>query len=74
MENLSIVALVALNAVPYNSWPRVVPITSANIFSYYAIKCWQKFAQIFLSFLVLLYHLSMALVYRLTHLESLFIA
>ena len=74
MEDSSIVASVALNAVPYNSWPRVLPPNSSNSFSYSAIKRWQKFAQILLSYLVLLCHRSTALIYMPPHLESLIIA
>ena len=67
-------AYVALNAVPCPSWPRVVPPPSAESSSYSAIKCWQKFSQIFLTSLVLLCHSSMALVYGPPHLDSLIIA
>ena len=74
MEDSSSVASVALNAVPYTSWPRVLPTPSANRFSHSAIKCWRDFDQIFLSYLVLLYHRSMDLVYRPPHLEILIIA
>ena len=74
MDNLYIVDYVALNAVPYPYWTRVVPPPSANSFSYSAIKCWQKFARIFFSYLVLICHLYMALVYKPTYLESLIIS
>ena len=62
MDDLSILASVALNAVPYPSWPKVVPFPSANSFSYSLIKCWQKFAQIFLSSLVFLCHIYVLIV------------
>ena len=73
MDDSSIVDSVILNAVLYPSFPRVVPYLSANIFSYSKIKYWWKLAQIFLSDLVLLFHLSMYLVCRSPQLESLII-
>ena len=74
MDKISIVASVAFNDVPYPSWPRVLPPPSSNGFPYSEIKCCQKFAHIFLSTLILLFHLSMYLVYSMPHLESLIIA
>ena len=74
MDDSFIVDSVALNNVPYPSWPRVVPPPSVNGFSYYAIKFWRKFSQIFLPSLVLLCHRYMALVYRPPHFEILIIA
>ena len=74
MDDLYIVDSVTLNAVLYPSWPMVVPPPSANSFSYSTIKCWRDFDQIFLSYFVLLYHRSMALVYIPPHLEILIIS